>query len=158
MAHESFTTTTTVAATPADLAAVRRLVAEAYTVYVPRIGREPAPMTADYAALIDRGRVWVTRTADREGLLGVLVLIPFADHLLLDTVAVAPLAQGRGIGAALLAFAEAHARSLGLPEIRLYTNAAMHENLAYYPRRGYTQTHRGTVDGFHRVYFAKRLP
>jgi hypothetical protein len=41
--------------------------------------------------------------------------------------------------------------------MRLYTNAAMTENLAYYSRRGYTETHRAHQDGFHRVFFRKRL-
>ena len=33
--------------------------------------------------------------------------------------------------------------------------AAMIENLAYYPRRGYIETHRADQDGFHRVFFRK---
>ena len=59
------------------------------------------------------------------------------------------------IGSRLLARAEEYARGLGLSEIRLYTNAAMAENLAYYPRRGYIETHRADQDGFHRVFFRK---
>ena len=38
-------------ALPSDLDAVRHCVLQAYALYVPRMGREPAPMTADYAAL-----------------------------------------------------------------------------------------------------------
>lgn len=72
-------------------------------------------------------------------------------------MAVLPAAQGRGIGARLLALAEEHARSLGLSEIRLYTNQAMTENLRYYPRHGYTETHRAEQNGFHRVFFRKHL-
>jgi GNAT superfamily N-acetyltransferase len=72
-------------------------------------------------------------------------------------VAVLPAAQGRGIGARLLALAEDRARALHVPEIRLYTNAAMTENLAYYPRHGYTQTHRAQQGGFCRVFFRKRV-
>jgi GNAT superfamily N-acetyltransferase len=64
---------------------------------------------------------------------GFSILIPQPGYLLLQNVAVLPAAQGRGIGARLLARAEEHARSLGLPEIQLYTNDAMTENLAYYP-------------------------
>jgi hypothetical protein len=44
-----------------------------------------------------------------------------------------------------------------LPEIRLYTNEAMTENLDYYPRRGYRETHRATQDGYQRVFFSKAL-
>ena len=86
---------------------------------------------------------------------GFIILIPRPGYLLLDNVAVLPAAQGRGIGARLLALAEDRARALGVPEIRLYTNAAMTENLTYYPRYGYTETHRAQQDGFQRVFFRK---
>jgi hypothetical protein len=43
-------------------------------------------------------------------------------------------------------------------EIRLYINEAMTENLAYYRRRSYTETHRAEQDGFRRVFFRKPVP
>lgn len=142
-------------AAPGDVAEVRAIAAAAYAPYVARIGRPPAPMVADYAAAVDRGEVWVA--ADDGAIAGLLVLVPAPDHLLLENVAVRPAAQGTGIGARLLALAEDQAGQLGLAEIRLYTNVAMTENLAYYPRHGYAETHRGQGDGFSRVYFAKHL-
>jgi hypothetical protein len=33
----------------------------------------------------------------------------------------------------------------------------MIENLAYYPRRGYVETHRTQIHGFQRVHFRKLL-
>jgi N-acetylglutamate synthase-like GNAT family acetyltransferase len=140
-------------ATAADVPAVRELVGAAYRRYVPRMGREPAPMTADYAAIVAAGRAWVAEADGR--LAGLVVLVP--DHLLLENVAVDPAQQGRGVGSVLLAFADEHARALGLPEVRLYTNEMMTENLAYYPRRGYVETHRTEEHGFNRVFFTKRL-
>ena len=138
-----------------DVAALRVVASEAYRDYVPRIGRLPAPMTADYAEAVRGGMAWA---AVRDGeIVGFLVLAVKPDHLLLENVAVRPSAQGRGIGARLLALAEDQARALGRDEIRLYTNQAMTENLAYYPRHGYTQTHRAEQDGFRRVFFRKRL-
>jgi GNAT superfamily N-acetyltransferase len=143
-------------AQPRDVAEIRAVALAAYEPYVARIGRPPAPMTADYAAAVDRGEVWV---AAADGVIaGLLVLIPSPDHLLLENVAVRPATQGTGVGGRLLALAEDQARHLGLNEIRLYTNVAMTENLAYYPRHGYTETHRGEGDGFSRVYFTKQLP
>jgi len=140
----------------ADVPVLREIAVAAYERYVPLIGGAPAPMTADYAAAVRAGQAWVAAGADGTAL-GLIVLIRQPGFLLLENVAVAPAAQGRGIGARLLAFAEEQARALGLAEIRLYTNEAMTANLAYYPRHGYTETHRAQEDGFRRVFFAKQL-
>ena len=139
----------------ADIAALRVIATAAYEHYMPRIGRAPAPMTADYAHAVRHGQAWVAE--DGGEVAGLLILVARPDHLLLENVAVRPAAQGRGIGTRLLALAEDQARSLQLSEIRLYTNEAMTENLAYYPRRGYAETHRAGQDGFRRVFFRKRL-
>jgi GNAT superfamily N-acetyltransferase len=140
---------------PQDVARLREIATAAYAPYVSRIGKQPAPMTADYAAAVAEDEVWVAVAGDV--IVGLLVLVPAADHLLLENVAVDPGWQGRGIGARLLAVAEERAAHAGLAEIRLYTNAAMTENIAYYPGHGYIETHRGQGDGFDRVYFSKRL-
>jgi GNAT superfamily N-acetyltransferase len=138
-----------------DVDAIRAIAAAAYQKYVLRIGRAPAPMTADYAQAVRDGQAWA---AIEDGqIVGFAVLIARPSYLLLENVAVLPAAQGRGIGARLLALAEEHARGLGLGEIRLYTNEAMTENLAYYPRHGYAETHRARQDGFHRVFFRKPI-
>jgi GNAT superfamily N-acetyltransferase len=134
---------------------VRACVREAYAMYVPRIGREPAPMTADYEALIARGEVWVA--CENDVLDGVLVLRVAPDSLLLENVAVTPAKQGRGVGRALIEFAERYARDLGLSEIALYTNALMTENIRLYPSLGYEETGRRVEDGYSRVYFRKRI-
>jgi ribosomal protein S18 acetylase RimI-like enzyme len=110
-------------------------------------------MTADYARALVDSRVWVVDGDDR--LEAVMVLEKHDDHLLVDVIAVDPAAQGRGVGAVLLEQAEIDARQLGLPELRLYTNAAMTENLAYYPRRGFEETGRRVENGFSRVYYRR---
>lgn len=138
-----------------DVDAATRLVHDAYGHYVERIGRPPAPMTADYAAAVDAGTLWVAEDDGR--LLGLVVLVDADDHLLLENVAVEPSAQGRGIGGRLLTLAEDEARRRGHDRIALYTNEAMTENLAYYPRKGYTETHREERGGYHRVHFSKAL-
>jgi ribosomal protein S18 acetylase RimI-like enzyme len=140
---------------PGDVAALGAIATAAYRKYVARIGREPAPMTADYAEAVRDGQTWVA--VDDGKIAGFVVLIPEAGYLLLENVAVRPAAQGRGIGVRLLTQAEDHARDLGLREIRLYTNEAMTENLAYYARHGYTETHRAEQDGYRRVFFRKLL-
>ncbi len=138
-----------------DAVAMTQVARRAYAAYVPRIGGEPAPMKVDYAKTVDDGYAWVAERHDR--LVGLLVLHPGEDHMMLENVAVDPEAQGLGVGAQLLRLAEEKAHEQGLPEVRLYTNEAMTENLAYYPRRGYRETHRSTQDGYHRVFFTKIL-
>ena len=134
---------------------VRDLVRMAYSMYVERIGKEPAPMLEDYDALIRAGEVWVW---DEGGeVLGVLVMRPADDHLFVDNVAVAPRHQGRGLGRELLVFAEERAEREGLPEIRLYTNEKMHENLAVYAKLGFEETGRGADGGYRRMFMRKRL-
>jgi ribosomal protein S18 acetylase RimI-like enzyme len=142
-------------AEPGDAAVVRDLVRMAYSKYVERIGKEPAPMREDYDALIWAGEVWVW---DEGGeVLGVLVMRPAEDHLFVDNVAVAPGHQGRGLGRELLAFADQRAEREGLPEVRLYTNEEMHENLAVYARLGFEESGRGLDGGYRRVFMRKRL-
>jgi len=79
------------------------------------------------------------------------------EALLLESVAVLPAFQGRGIGRSLIAFAEEHARRLDLSAVELYTNERMTENLRLYPALGYEETGRATQAGFARVFFQKRI-
>lgn len=139
----------------ADADALRKLAHAAYLMYVERIGRQPAPMTTDYGLAGRSGRAWVAEQGDR--LVGLLVLRPAEDYLTLENVAGAPESQGLGVGSRLLHLADEQARLQGLRQVRLYTNEAMSENLAYYPARGYRETHRATQDGFRRDFFATNL-
>jgi GNAT superfamily N-acetyltransferase len=135
--------------------AIHALVRSAYAMYVPRIGREPAPMTDDYAELIAGGKVWVM---DDEGdLAGVVVLDDTPEALQVDNVAVRPEYQGRGLGRALLSFADDEARRRGYDAVILYTNLHMTENVGRYPRLGYVEVGRGHEHGFDRVFFRKEL-
>jgi GNAT superfamily N-acetyltransferase len=142
-------------AEPADLPAIERIVHDAYEPYVERIGRRPAPMDDDYADKVRGGSTFVAESGG--GVVGLVVLVAHPDHLLVENVAVDPRHHGHGVGRALLDFAEAHARALGLAELRLYTNAAMTANLSMYPHVGYVETGRRRERGFERVYFRKRL-
>ena len=134
---------------------VRALVRRAYALYIPRMGKEPAPMLADYGALIASGQVYVLE--ENGEAVALIVIYPKDDALFIENIAVDPVAQGKGHGRALLAFAEAEARRLGLKALRLYTNAAMTENLAFYPGRGFRETERREEDGYKRVFFEKRV-
>ncbi len=142
-------------ARPEEAEAVRALVRAAYALYVPLMDREPAPMVADYAALIAEGRVTVA--CEGEAMRGILVCYPRRDHLHVENVAVAPDAQGLGVGRALMARSEEVARSLGLSAIELYTNAVMTENFPFYAALGYDRLGEGNEDGYARVFFRKAV-
>lgn len=115
---------------------------------MPVIGSKPVPMTADYPSAIRDHEVWVIREAPdgvndgtNDGAIAAsLVLVVLNDHLLLESIAVDPDRQGRGLGRALLEWTKARARSLGHDEVRLYTNVLMTSNRALYKRAGYTET------------------
>ncbi len=138
---------------PDDLDAVRRIARAAYAPYVPRIGREPAPMVADFATSIAAGELWVAGAP----VAGFVVAYPRDDHWHLENVAVTPCAQGTGLGGALIAHVEAMARAARARAVELYTNAKMTENLTLYPRLGYAETGRRVEDGFDRVFYRKEL-
>ncbi|MFE9839007.1 GNAT family N-acetyltransferase [Streptomyces sp. NPDC005551] len=137
----------------ADVAAVAAVTDAAYRPYIARIGVVPQPMEADHAAQVAAGRVFVTG----EPVTGLVVIEAHADHLFLDSIAVHPDAHGKGVGGRLLAFVDAHARALGLSEVRLYTNAMMWENQKIYPKFGYEVVERRVDGPYDRVHYRKRL-
>ncbi|MFC9280432.1 GNAT family N-acetyltransferase [Streptomyces collinus] len=136
-----------------DVPAVRDVTDAAYRHYIERIGVVPQPMEADHAAAVAAGKVFVTG----EPVVGLVVVEAFPDHLFLDSVAVRPDARGRGVGRLLLRFVDAHARALGLGEVRLYTNALMWENQKIYPRYGYEVVERRVEGPYDRIHYRKRL-
>lgn len=136
-----------------DVPAVRAVTDAAYRPYVARIGVVPAPMTADHAADVAGGKVFVTG----EPVTGLVVVEALPGRLFLESVAVHPDARGRGVGRRLLRFVDARARTLGLPEVRLYTNALMWENQELYPRYGYEVVERRVDGPYDRVHYRKRL-
>lgn len=112
-------------------------------------------MLADHATLLKEATVWVAE--HEQSTVGFIVVRELPGHLLVESIAVMPSEQSRGVGAALLSRAERVAVDAGLGEVRLYTNEVMTENIAYYGRRGYVETHRATDDGYRRVFFTKTL-
>ena len=72
---------------------------------------------------------------------------------LLRIVTIASVAQGRGIGRALLAAAEAEARAAGLRRLVVSTSNSNLRALGFYQRNGYmlAALHLGAIDGFRRL-------
>jgi N-acetylglutamate synthase-like GNAT family acetyltransferase len=119
----------------ADAPAILALTRAAYARWVPVIGREPLPMTVDYAVAVEAHRI---ELLEAQGALAALIeMRPEPDHLFLVNLAVAPEKQGAGLGLRLLARAEDVARELLLPELRLATNKAFAANLRFYAAQGF---------------------
>ena len=141
-------------ATPFDCTFVRRCARAAYAPYVARIGREPAPMVADFERHIRGGEVAIAEAADGAPC-GYVIYRSLGDCVLLENVAVDPAQHGEGHGRALIDHVERFAREQGIALVRVYTNVHMRENLSLYPALGYRETGRKNEDGFDRVYFEK---
>lgn len=136
-----------------EIARISEIVELAYRGYVASIGAVPGPLLDDYPARVAAGQIWVAG----DPVMGLLVLIDYPDHLLLDNIAVDPAAQGTGVGRALMEFADAEAVRRGCRELRLYTHQGMLRNIALYQKLGWQETGRGEQAGLARVFFRKRV-
>jgi len=135
---------------------MREIALTAYAKYVPRIGREPSPMVADYEAAVAGQHAVVIAIAGQ--ICGYMVGWPESDAYFIENIGVDPNYQGHGLGRRLIEHAVAQARSQGLSALSLYTNEAMSENLAMYAHFGFAETDRVTEEGFRRVYMRWTLP
>ena len=136
-----------------DAGGLTGLVEAAYGPYAERIGMLPRPMIDDYDEVIRDDRVTV---AERSGtIVGVIALRITEEGFLIDNVAVHPTEQGKGLGTALLRFAEAQAHRAGFDSVYLYTHEAMVENIGLYSRLGYEEFDRRSQGSFSLVYMRK---
>jgi len=107
-------------------------------------------MVADFAAEVAAGHVVVIGTAGAVD--GYMIAWPETDAYVIDNIAIDPARQGEGLGRQLMDHAVGEAKRRRLAAIRLYTNAAMTENLSMYAHMGFVETHRAIEKGFNRVY------
>jgi ribosomal protein S18 acetylase RimI-like enzyme len=112
-------------------------------------------MTANYALVVTEHPVWLMEI--EQHLAGVLVLQHEPESLLIYSVAISPDDQKRGFGRLLLGWAEQQAQLAGYRSLRLYTNALMKENIAFYTRLGYQETRREAYVGGEIVHMTKQL-
>ncbi|KAK7422770.1 hypothetical protein QQZ08_009395 [Neonectria magnoliae] len=152
-------TVTITRAKPGDLPAIKIIVDEAYSKYIERIGKPPAPMTTDYNELLSTHEIFVLRTDATNTIVGSIVLGTDgeSDSIEIKNLVVDPAAQGRGYGRVLMNYAEELARSQGRPALTLFTNIKMYENLGLYEKMGFVETGRRTESGYERVYFRRDL-
>src|SRR4051794_22226102 len=120
----------------------------------------PLTQTVDeLRAELDDPAVVALGLRERGRLLGTVRLRPWPDepHVReLARLAVVPHREGGGLGARLLAEAEAHAPE-GVRELRLFTGELSASNLRLYARHGYRETHRRSIGAYDLVFMAKAL-
>jgi GNAT superfamily N-acetyltransferase len=140
-------------ATAEDVPAITALTLAAYAKWVPLIGREPMPMTVDYAEAFAVHRFDLIDDGDRPA--GLIETVPEDGWLLIVNVAVLPAFQKRGHGRQLMAHAERLAREAGLCGTRLYTNSRFVENILLYASLGYVHEREEPTEFGIRVHMAK---
>lgn len=146
-------------ADPSEATVITGIVNAAYAKWVPVIGREPLPMRTDYSQALLEHDFDVIVEHDQIGgpIVGLIETMQRDDHLWIENVAVAPAAQGRGIGRYLLAHAEQKAVGAGCFEIRLLTNGAFQANVLLYRRLGYAMDREEDFMNGTTVYMSKKL-
>lgn len=142
-------------AKPADAELLSRIAREAYAKYGERMEKAPAPVFYAYDKIIAEGWTWALTVG--QAVAGMVTLVPEKDYLLLRNLAILPSFQGLGLGRLALSLAESEGRRLALPEIRLWTNVHMPENIPFYRAAGYVQTHLSERDGYRFINFSKQL-
>jgi len=143
------------AAAQGDASGAAACVRAAYEHYVARNGLVPMPMRQDYDEVMRDYQVTVVEHGGE--IVAVLALAVTGEGFLLDNIAIAPPHQGKGLGCALLQYAETEARRQGFDSIYLYAQEIMTENITLYRRIGYVEYARRVEFGLSRVYLRKRL-
>ncbi len=124
----------------ADIPAILALKNAAYTPNESIIGVPSLPRIADYTQVVAEHEHWL---AEGEGgeLEAALVLDIEPEDFTIWSVAVAPEAGGRKLGAALMSFADERAQALGYGSVHLYTHAKLTQRIGWYERLGFAITH-----------------
>lgn len=135
-----------------DAAGLGNCMTSAYSTYQERMGglRLP-PQDVDYASEISNYPCWVVESDSK--IVGGLIMELDSDRALIANIAVAPDAQGRGIGGKLMQFAESEATARGFSALHLTTQVLLVENLALYRHLGWQETGRDAS----KVYMRKQL-
>lgn len=106
------------------------------------------------ASLEEKARDEIGLVAEADGrLLGCAFLRPEPDFLYVGKLAVSPEVQGAGIGSRFLAEAEAIARQLGKPALRLETRIELTGNHRRFGAWGFVRTAEKSHVGYDRITF-----
>ena len=118
-----------------DVATITELVRSTYARWVPIIGREPLPMTADYDQAVSNHIIELALL--NEQVVGLIELVQDRDCIVLENVAVRTADCGKGYGQALVARAIHLTRAMGHNRMRLCTNKLMARNISIYKKMGF---------------------
>jgi ribosomal protein S18 acetylase RimI-like enzyme len=138
-----------------DIITAARMIFESYAPYIPIMGKIPPTIFEDFGHHIAQQNLWILQQYGDT--VGMVVLTPHDDHLLLQSMCVLPAYQGMGFGREILRFAESRARYCRKPVIRLYTNSLMERNQRIYKRSGYREQYRMSYDWGYRVHMEKKI-
>ena len=139
-----------------DLSKIEQIARTAYQKYVSKIGKEPAPMLADFSAHLNDDTIFVVEDERAQEIIAYAVIVVKEGQFWLENIAVAPAHSAQGVGTDLIHFVEGFIADFA-DAYYLYTNIKMIENIDWYQRIGFTEIKRMTEDGFERVYFCKKL-
>ena len=142
-------------ATLDDLPEIKACAVAAFSPFIERVGKPPAPMLDDQAAQIRQGIVFVGLSAGR--FVGYAVYQPRGENMHLETLAVLPDHIRNGYGTKLVEHVEQVARENEFLTVSLCTHVTMTGNFAFYKNLGFAETGRGKQDGYDRVFFEKSL-
>lgn len=109
------------------------------------------PLTVNYEDEIREFPVWVAETDLT--IIGGLILMPGEGCMSVANLAVQPRFQGKGVGRALMAKAEAEAKALKFSVLRLSTHVALTKNVEFYVQLGWSETGRDET----RIYMQKSI-
>lgn len=138
-----------------DVITAARMAFESYAPYIPIMGKIPPTIFEDFGKHIEHQNLWFLE--HNKSAIGMVVLAPQNNYILLKSMCVIPAAQGQGWGQRLLKFGEERALQLGYPKMHLYTNSLMERNQEIYRRFGYSEIYRVPYEWGWRVHMEKNL-
>ena len=140
---------------PGDVAALEKLQASAYQRNAVLIGVVPVPLQWNYRAIVAACEVWLLDGTD--GPQGALIVSAREADFYIESISVAPAAQGMGRGGVLLGFAEVRARHHYRHILRLMTNERLVHNIDWYKRQGFAIEYVEKLADRNAVHMVKHL-
>ena len=131
---------------------IMAIALKAYEKYVERMGKEPSPMRP----VIQKEDV-VFVYEDNKQVIAFAILVKINDQIILDSIAVDPSHQNKGIGNNFIKFIEQYLMEQKVNKYQLYTNEKMFENIDWYQKIGFKIFKKVTEKGYNRIYFEKKI-